>query len=199
MSTWPAIEREMRNEPLFAEEDPWFLREYAKFRRQFGTIVRLVAKRASKTNSWDLATLEERTDYLRRCHWDQRFGTSQIVILARAEHHRDVICRGRRRARKSWWSIRRGIDRWLAHRLFLGASAMLVSAHDGGVDHHVFVVVIAGQEFENLLENAALGPSVEALIDDLPVAKPLGQITPWDAGSKPEENGFDEQEHGLLD
>jgi hypothetical protein len=26
----------------------------------------------------------------------------------------------------------------------LGAGAMLVSAHDGGVDHHVFVVVIAG-------------------------------------------------------
>ena len=35
--------------------------------------------------------------------------------------------------------------------------AMLVSAHDGGVDHHVLVVVIAGQGLENLLENAALG------------------------------------------
>jgi hypothetical protein len=34
---------------------------------------------------------------------------------------------------------------------------------------------------------------VEALIDDLPVAKALGQIAPRDAGSKPEENGFDEQ------
>ena len=49
----------------------------------------------------------------------------------------------------------------------MGAGAMLVSAHDGGVDHHVFVVVIAGQELENPLEHAALGPSVEALIDDL--------------------------------
>ena len=76
---------------------------------------------------------------------------------------------------------------------FFGAGAMLVSAHDGGVDHHVLVVVIAGQELENPLENAALGPSVEALIDDLPVAKALGQIAPRDAGSKPEENGFDEQ------
>ena len=28
-----------------------------------------MAKRASTTNSWDLATLEERMDYLRRCHW----------------------------------------------------------------------------------------------------------------------------------
>jgi hypothetical protein len=70
---------------------------------------------------------------------------------------------------------------------------MLMSAHNGGVDHHVFVVVIAGQELENPLEDAALGPSVEALIDDLPVAKALGQITPRDAGAKSEENGFDEQ------
>jgi hypothetical protein len=45
------------------------LRQYAKFRRNFGTIVRLVEKRASKTNSWGLATLEEGMDHLRRCHW----------------------------------------------------------------------------------------------------------------------------------
>jgi hypothetical protein len=70
---------------------------------------------------------------------------------------------------------------------------MLVSAHDRDVNHHVFVVVIAGQKFENPLENAALGPSVEALIDDLPVAKALRQIAPGDAGAKAEENGFDEQ------
>ena len=70
---------------------------------------------------------------------------------------------------------------------------MLVSAHDGGVDHHVLVVVIAGQEPENPLENAVLGPSVEALIDDLPAAEALGQIAPGEARAKPEQNGFDEQ------
>jgi hypothetical protein len=69
LSAWPALERELRNDPLFAAKDPEFLREYAKSRRQFGTIARLVAKRASKTNSWDLATLDERMDYLRRYHW----------------------------------------------------------------------------------------------------------------------------------
>jgi hypothetical protein len=53
--------------------------------------------------------------------------------------------------------------------------------------------VIAGQELESPLENAALGPSVEALVDNFPVAKAFGQITPRDAGSKPEESGFDEQ------
>jgi hypothetical protein len=47
---------------------------------------------------------------------------------------------------------------------FLSAGAMLVSTHDGGVDHHVFVAMIAGQELEDPLENAALGPSVEANI-----------------------------------
>jgi hypothetical protein len=69
LSAWPALEREWRDDPLFAGKDPRFMRAYAKLRRQFATIVRLVAKRASKTNSWDLATLEERMDYLRRYHW----------------------------------------------------------------------------------------------------------------------------------
>lgn len=70
---------------------------------------------------------------------------------------------------------------------------MLVSAHDGGVDHHVFVVVITRQHRENTLENPAFRPSIEALIDNLPIAKALRQIAPRDTGSKSEENRFDEQ------
>ena len=70
---------------------------------------------------------------------------------------------------------------------------MLVSAHEGGVDHHVFVVVITRQELENILENSALRPSIEVLIDDLPVTKALGQITPRNTSSEPVENRFDEQ------
>jgi Family of unknown function (DUF5681) len=69
ISAWPAMLQEWRNSPLFRAKDPWFLRQFATFRRYFGVIVRLVEKRASKTNSWDLATLEERMDHLRRCHW----------------------------------------------------------------------------------------------------------------------------------
>ena len=59
-----------------------------------------------------------------------------------------------------------------------------MSAHDGGVDHHVFVVVITRQPLENALENPALRPSIEALIDDLPIAKALRQIAPRNTGSK---------------
>jgi hypothetical protein len=69
VSAWPAFEEEWRNSPRFRAKDSWSLRQHAKFRRKFKIIVRLVAERASRTNSWNLATLEERMDHLRRCHW----------------------------------------------------------------------------------------------------------------------------------
>lgn len=69
VSTWPAAEREMRNSPLFKAKDPSFLRRYAKRKRQFDTVSRLLARRASKVNSWEIATPEERMDYLRRICW----------------------------------------------------------------------------------------------------------------------------------
>ena len=68
-----------------------------------------------------------------------------------------------------------------------------MSAHNGSVNHHVFVVVIACQQLENTLENAALRPSAKALVHDLPVAETRGQITPRNTSSISVENGFDEQ------
>jgi Family of unknown function (DUF5681) len=68
VSTWPAVEREMRNSPLFEAKIPWFLRLYAKRKRNWEKAAHLMARRASKVNSWDIATLEERMDYLRRVY-----------------------------------------------------------------------------------------------------------------------------------
>jgi hypothetical protein len=76
---------------------------------------------------------------------------------------------------------------------FSCAGAVLVSAYDGGVDHHVFVVVVAGQQLENALENPALRPSAKALMDDLPIPEALGQIAPRDAGSISVQDSFDKQ------
>src|SRR5262249_60620364 len=76
---------------------------------------------------------------------------------------------------------------------FLRACAVLVSAHDGRVDNHVLIIGIAGQQLENPLENAALCPSAEALVYDLPVAKTRRQITPWDARSVSIKNCVNEQ------
>ena len=70
---------------------------------------------------------------------------------------------------------------------------MLVSAHDRGVDHPGFVVVIARQQSENAVKNSALRPPAEALVDDLPIAETLWKIPPRDAGSKSIQNRFDEQ------
>lgn len=70
---------------------------------------------------------------------------------------------------------------------------MLVGAYDGGVNHHVFVVVIFRQQLENALENSALRPSTEALMDDLPIPKALGQIAPRNARSVSVKDSFDEQ------
>src|SRR5215471_6947069 len=102
-------------------------------------------------------------------------------------------CPKRRRAHESWWSVRRASGRSLASRFFSRACAVLVSAHDGRVDHHVLVIGIAGQQLENPLENAALCPSAEALVYDLPVAKTRRQVTPGNAGSVSIKNRVNEQ------
>jgi hypothetical protein len=70
---------------------------------------------------------------------------------------------------------------------------MLMSPHDGGIEHHVFVVVVAGQQLENALENAALRPSAKALMHNLPVAEPRRQLTPGDAGPISIKNRLDKQ------
>ena len=68
-----------------------------------------------------------------------------------------------------------------------------MSAHDGGVNHHVFVVVVTRQQLKNALENPALRPPAEALMNDLPIPEALGQVAPGNAGSIAVQNSFDEQ------
>ena len=113
--------------------------------------------------------------------------------LARREHHLDRIAEGIDEHDGFWWSIRRAIGRSLARRFFSSPGAMLVRANNGGVDHHVLVVVIARQQLENALENSTLRPPAEALVDDFPVTETLGQIAPRNAGSISVKNSFDEQ------
>ena len=70
---------------------------------------------------------------------------------------------------------------------------MLMSAHNGGVEHHVFTVVIAGQQLKNALENAAFCPSTKSLMHYSPITKARRQITPRDACPVSVKNGFDKQ------
>jgi hypothetical protein len=53
--------------------------------------------------------------------------------------------------------------------------------------------VITRQQLENTLENSALRPPIEALVDDLPIAKALREIAPRDTSSISVDNRLDEQ------
>jgi hypothetical protein len=68
-----------------------------------------------------------------------------------------------------------------------------MGTHNGGVDHHVFVVGIACQQFENAFENAALRPSAKALVHDLPVTEAGRQIAPRNPCPISIKNRIDEQ------
>src|SRR4051812_49589806 len=54
-------------------------------------------------------------------------------------------------------------------------------AHEGRVDHGVFVVGVDRQVLEHPLPYAGLGPATEAGLHRDPTAEPLGQIAPGDA------------------
>jgi hypothetical protein len=69
---------------------------------------------------------------------------------------------------------------------------MLVSADDGRIEHHVFVIGIDRQAFEYALENAAFAPSPEAFVRRLPIPETLRRIAPRDASAVPVDDGFDE-------
>ena len=70
---------------------------------------------------------------------------------------------------------------------------MLMRAHDGAVDHSVFVVGVFCQRPENTLPNALSAPSHVARVDDAEIAETLGQITPGDAGAIAVKHRFDKQ------
>jgi hypothetical protein len=67
-------------------------------------------------------------------------------------------------------------------RLALGASAVLMGAHDGAVDHRVFIVGLGSQMLKDPLTDSRFGPPAEAPVV-LPIAKPLRQIAPRNAGA----------------
>ena len=77
--------------------------------------------------------------------------------------------------------------------LFGGAGAMLMGAHDGGVDHRIFVVGIRRQMLEHLRPNPRLGPSAEATMHLDAIAETLRQVTPRNTGAEPVQHRFDEE------
>ena len=68
-----------------------------------------------------------------------------------------------------------------------------MGAHDGAVDHRVFVVGVCGEMLKHPLPHTAFGPTAEPQVDLCPVAEPLRQIAPWHPGTITIKHGLDEQ------
>ena len=69
---------------------------------------------------------------------------------------------------------------------------MLVGAHDGAVNHRIFVVGLSSEVLEEALPYPFLGPAAEPLVRVLPVAKPFRQVAPRNSGAVAVEHRFDE-------
>src|ERR1700722_6392531 len=80
-----------------------------------------------------------------------------------------------------------------AGHTFLGAGAMLVGAHNGAVDHRIFVVGVCGEILKHPLPYTAFGPTAEPQMDLHPVTEPLRQIAPRHPGTITIEHGLAEQ------
>jgi len=75
----------------------------------------------------------------------------------------------------------------------LGAGAGLVGAHDGAVDHGVFVVGLAREVFEDALPHPRVGPAAEAPMHLHTITEALGQVAPGYASPVAIEHRLDKQ------
>ena len=69
---------------------------------------------------------------------------------------------------------------------------MLVGAHNGAVDHRVFVVGVCGEMLKHPVPHTAFGPTAKPQVDLCPVAEPLRQIAPWHPGAIAVQHRLDE-------
>ena len=75
---------------------------------------------------------------------------------------------------------------------FLSAGAVLVGAHDCGVEHHELVVGISGQNLEKPCEYTTFTPSPLSPMRGFPMSVALGRIAPGNACSIAIDDGIDE-------
>ena len=57
---------------------------------------------------------------------------------------------------------------------------MLVGAHDGGIDHGIFVIGVLGKMLEDSLQDPASSPAAEPRMHHAEIAETLRQIAPRD-------------------
>src|SRR4051794_10986973 len=103
-------------------------------------------------------------------------------------------CPRHRRWHGSSYSTRLYCVRWLGpHRLFLSARTVLVSAHNGAVNHGILIVGFSRQVLKYRFPHLALCPAAPAPMHVFPVSKALGQVAPGHPGAIAVEHRFHKQ------
>ncbi len=114
-------------------------------------------------------------------------------VPRRRSSERRPDCRGRPPERGSWCSARRATGRSPGPcRFFLSPGAVLVSAHNGTVDHRIFVVGIGREMLEDPLPDSRLRPLAEAPVHVFPIPGAFQQIAPEYPGPIAVQHRFDE-------
>ena len=69
-----------------------------------------------------------------------------------------------------------------------------MSAHAGRIDENLLesFIVSLWYPLPESLPDVALLPTAKAVIDGIPMAECIGQVPPWESGTRLVENGFDE-------
>jgi hypothetical protein len=68
---------------------------------------------------------------------------------------------------------------------------VLMSLHDGAVDHRVLVIAIGCQVLKDALPYAGFGPAAEPPVRILPAAEALRQVAPWYSRTVPVQHRLD--------
>ena len=75
----------------------------------------------------------------------------------------------------------------------MGAGTVLMGAHDGAVDHRVFIVGRCGQLLKSPLPDTGFSPTAEAMVNVFTVTETLRQVPPGDTRAVPIEHRLHEQ------
>ncbi len=171
----------------------WNHRHEAKIERQLAGFIAFVSAIHQQMN--------------RPLHWPQVFkqraACGCVMCVARRQSERDgcsSICGNHM---NFWCSIRRAISRWIVGRFFnapvpSGCTLMLVESSETAsiFDAHDLAGLQLG---EHPVQHTGLGPTVNARVHRMPVAKALGQTAPFAAMLCDVKKGVDYLQVGHAD
>src|SRR5262252_5037939 len=121
----------------------------------------------------------------------QRIGPGQVVRLTRRQQKAQRIAERVDQRMDLAAQTAATAAEGLVLSFFERAGAVLMSPHDGAVDHRVLVIAIGGQVLKNALPDAGFGPAAEPPVRILPVAETLRQVAPWYSRTVPVQHRLD--------